>query len=158
MSWQDVPCKIWTGAKTKAGYGIIHRNYKTWSVHRYTWVQAHGDIPREIDVCHHCDVRDCYELAHLFIGTRKQNMADCKVKGRAPIRSRHGQSKITPKIAKEIISIYAKGGITQSALAKQFGVAQVQISNVVLGKHWTTRRRVVLKRPAASKIVTAKGQ
>jgi len=34
------------------------------------------------DVCHTCDVRLCCNPAHLFIGTRSDNVADCVAKGR----------------------------------------------------------------------------
>jgi hypothetical protein len=35
-------------------------------------------------VLHHCDVRDCYEITHLFTGTQADNIHDMWAKGRQP--------------------------------------------------------------------------
>lgn len=83
MDWSDVPCKLWEGAKETNGYGerrIAGRNYR---VHRLAWVEANGPIPPETPyVLHRCDVRHCYELAHLWLGTHQDNMDDMLAKGR----------------------------------------------------------------------------
>lgn len=83
MSWTDTPCKLWTGAKTKDGYGNKRIGTKTYRVHRLAWIEARGPIPPETPhVLHRCDNRVCYEVEHLFLGTNADNVADRVAKGR----------------------------------------------------------------------------
>jgi len=50
-----------------------------------------GVIPDGHEICHKCDVRNCVNPDHLYLGTHAQNMADMHQKGRAKGRlSRHG--------------------------------------------------------------------
>lgn len=81
MSWQDVPCKEWSGYRNSHGYG---RNGRHEYVHRVAWIEAHGPIPPETPfVLHHCDNPACYEVQHLFLGTQADNMRDMRAKGRS---------------------------------------------------------------------------
>lgn len=88
MSWRDVPCKLWTGARFASGYGMRRVNKRLVYVHRLAWVEAHGPIPDETpNVLHHCDTPACYEVEHLFLGTHADNVADRVSKGRS--RNQH---------------------------------------------------------------------
>ena len=82
----DNACWIWTGSLSR-GYGHVYigkRNNKDYSkrAHRFSWELHKGQIPKELEVCHKCDVRCCVNPDHLFLGTRKDNMQDCSKKGR----------------------------------------------------------------------------
>lgn len=47
------------------------------------WELEHGErVPKGMYICHHCDNPQCVRPSHLFVGTPKQNMEDCKAKGR----------------------------------------------------------------------------
>lgn len=58
-------------------------------VHRHGYIPRklyqlrHGDLPKHIHVCHHCDNRLCILDAHMFTGTASDNMKDCYAKGRS---------------------------------------------------------------------------
>ena len=84
MAWQDFPCKLWGGALSHNGYGVVYANGRSGQrVHRLVWVEVNGPIPPETPcVLHYCDVRNCYEVEHLFLGTQADNMRDMVVKGR----------------------------------------------------------------------------
>jgi hypothetical protein len=62
-------------------------------------------------VCHTCDVRHCVNPAHLFVGTKSDNMRDMLRKGRDGFRTkperwargaRQGKAKLTDDAIREI--------------------------------------------------------
>lgn len=75
-------CWVWTGWVTHNGYGEKMYKGKQRRVHRLMYELHHGPVPADMDVCHTCDVRLCCNPAHLWVGTRKQNMEDCLAKKR----------------------------------------------------------------------------
>ena len=77
------PCELWPGyVDPKTGYGVKKVKGKLVGAHRWTWMQAHGPIPVGLCVLHRCDVRNCVNLDHLWLGTKAQNNADRDAKGR----------------------------------------------------------------------------
>lgn len=79
-------CWEWLGSRSKSGYGKIKwRPCGDLRVHRLAamlWLKMDiGDIRL---VCHRCDNPLCFNPAHLFIGTSKDNQIDCVIKGRNP--------------------------------------------------------------------------
>jgi hypothetical protein len=79
---QQGDCWIWQGWVTHNGYGEKAYRGKTWRVHRLMYTLTQGPVSSGMDVCHSCDVRLCCNPAHLWVGTRKQNMEDCLAKER----------------------------------------------------------------------------
>lgn len=77
------------------GYAFRKYQGKRQLVHRVAWQQTFGPIPSGLDVCHKCDVPNCYNVEHLFIGTRKDNMQDAKAKGR--LNSWNSKKTICPR-------------------------------------------------------------
>lgn len=74
---------LWNGTKTPTGYGTIDYKSSSMNVHRAAY-QAHFRVKLETEqyVLHRCDVRNCCNPDHLWIGTAKDNNADCAAKGR----------------------------------------------------------------------------
>jgi hypothetical protein len=75
-------CWIWQGGKNKCGYGIFNYKDKCILAHRFSWMLYKGDIPEDLCVCHKCDIRNCQNPKHLWLGTHKDNMQDAVKKGR----------------------------------------------------------------------------
>jgi hypothetical protein len=53
--------------------------------HRFAWEIAKGPIPDGLGVLHNCPGGDnpaCVNVAHLWLGTQAENMADMAAKGR----------------------------------------------------------------------------
>lgn len=86
---QNTGCWLWSGAKFKSGYGkfnvSINGFKKTWRAHRFSWLVHDKELIEGMDLCHSCDNRMCVNPNHLWLGTRKQNLLDCKNKNRNPV-------------------------------------------------------------------------
>jgi HNH endonuclease len=74
-------CWLWTGATAK-GYGDLQVGDKRQRAHRISWMLHRGKIPKGMFVCHKCDNPPCVNPAHLFLGTNRDNILDCHLKGR----------------------------------------------------------------------------
>lgn len=120
-------CWEWLGAKYGSGYGVFNDRGVLIGAHRMAFRIAHGAIPDGKHVCHTCDNRVCVNPAHLFAGTRNDNMLDCYRKGR------HSLLKLGAGDVQEIHRRLADGE-SQQKIANDFGVSQVHISRVKLGR------------------------
>jgi len=76
-------CWIWQKGLSVDGYGKLSIDGKKQSVHRIAYQEWIGPIPDGKEVCHTCDVRNCCNPKHLFVGTHKENIQDMHKKGRA---------------------------------------------------------------------------
>ena len=75
-------CWLWTGNTEKIGYGIFKLKGKALKAHRLSYAYHKNSIPAGNMVLHRCDVRNCVNPDHLFLGTQTDNMRDMTAKGR----------------------------------------------------------------------------
>lgn len=132
-------CWEWTAARNGHGYGVMRPHGKRTGpcakAHRVAWELAHGSIPGGLVVCHRCDNRRCVNVAHLFLGTQADNMADMVAKGRSSRGSRNGMARITEEQVVEIRRRVAAGE-RQAAVRLEFGLSPGGISQIVSRTTW----------------------
>ena len=140
-------CWPWLGFKDKNGYGMFgnkhswSRSYKTTqevAAHRVSWVLHTGiHIPRGIWILHVCDNPPCVRPSHLFQGDNVINSQDRDSKGRRYLMRGEGcwQTPLTENDVKSIRRLNISG-VSQTQLARDFGVGQSSISEIVHRKTW----------------------
>lgn len=143
----DKGCWLYQGyrMKSKAGhkYGWVWFNKTNMGAHRASWIVHYGDIPDKLFVCHKCDVPNCINPDHLFLGTAKDNVQDMISKSRnAPSAfigrngEKHSQAKLNIKQVIEIKEMLNKK-VSFSKIANLFNVSKSTIGSIKCGKNWS---------------------
>ena len=109
-------CWIWNGATDWAGYGHCKVGKKLTGAHRRSWELLVGPVPDGMKVLHKCDVRNCVNPDHLWIGTHSDNMRDMVSKGR------HGLQVLDNDVLLSIAEGRASGK-TMAAIARELGIS-----------------------------------
>lgn len=107
-------------------------------VHRLTWINTNGPIPKGMCVLHTCDNPPCVNLDHLFLGTQADNIADMVAKGRqrgAP-GSSNGFAKLTEGQVVAIKERLAQGESGRN-IANDYPVQETTISHIKTGRMWS---------------------
>jgi DNA invertase Pin-like site-specific DNA recombinase len=146
-------CWPWKASRFQDGYGQFKVGGRNRKAHRIAYFLHYGIDPAEQLVCHHCDNPVCCNPFHLFAGSEKDNIQDCRQKGRLntasgdkhglhlhPERAAKGErvhgSKVTFEQVRQIRELYAAGGITQEQLGTRFGMTRRGIGRIISGENW----------------------
>lgn len=129
-------CFLWTGAINSGGYGSIHRDGKSTSASRYIYEQTFGTIPDGLHVCHVCDNRLCVNPTHLFLGTAKDNVLDCKKKGRLNRTGPRGERQQCAKLTVQDVLWIRSRPLSIRKMAKILGISKSTLVEALLGRSW----------------------
>lgn len=104
-------CWEWQAYFRGGGYGGFQWLGKPWKSHRVAWILTNGEVPDGLWVLHTCDNPACCNPAHLWLGTRSDNVRDMCAKGRG------GGYQ-----GRQVRTLYADGNFSQELLAEIFGI------------------------------------
>jgi len=130
-------CWEFMSHRDKNGYGIFSIKHKNIRAHRFSYILAHGKIPKGLIVRHFiCDNPCCVNSSHLMIGTNADNSKDCVSKN----RNRKGEGVNTCKLTREevleIRRLYSERSMLVKDLSNIFGINRHQILNIATGRSW----------------------
>lgn len=129
---RDDECWAWIGAAKGNGYGHTTYRGRNMPAHRKSFLIFKGDIPDGFDVCHRCDNRWCVNPAHLFLGTRSENMADAMRKGRTAGGHR---KRLTERQVQEVRR-RLNCGEQSSQIAEALNIHHGTVSQIKLGESY----------------------
>jgi len=125
-------CLEWSAGCISSGYGSTLAYGKLWLTHRLA-LELEGIDTTGHFVLHSCDNPLCCNPEHLRLGNHLDNMRDRSSRGRQARGTGIPQAKLTEQDVREIRQIR---GMSQRAIADQYGVCQAAINGIVNGTSW----------------------
>ena len=131
-------CELWLGSTDVHGYGRFWFSGKFIRAHRFIYELVYGAIPKNLCVLHRCDVRNCVNPKHLWLGTLGDNNRDTFSKGRNPNAGgipgeRKGNTRLTEQQVREIRS----DSRFQRLIAKDYRISQTHVSQIKNRTCWS---------------------
>lgn len=125
-------CWVWTGTLWSRGYGRFWFNNKDDRAHRVAWRLSGKALSEDECLLHKCDNRRCVNPAHLFIGTRADNMHDKTKKG----RQTKGEACHWAQLKSVDIAAIRASSASNKELAKQYQVSHGHIYKIRSRQVW----------------------
>lgn len=138
LPYDGEECLYWPYSGNR-GYGTIVIDGRHCYVHRLVCEAANGEPPTpDHEAAHSCGNGHlgCCAKRHLSWKTHAENAADMHIHGTVLKGDGHPVSKLTEAQAREIVAL--KGKVSQSKLAKRFGVCPSNIGSIQNGRTWRT--------------------
>ena len=142
---QPSGCWLWGGPKFGNKYGqLLVSEKEVTTAHRFSWRVHKGEIPRGKYICHKCDVRNCVNPDHIYVGDHEDNTQDSVSRGLYKVSKSRRRFKLvrrgelpknrilTREQAEQIRKDYAAKKFNQAQLAARYGVSQPLISKTIL--------------------------
>jgi hypothetical protein len=124
-------CWPWQGSRNAAGYGktrfVLQGTAEVYA-HRVAYALHFGRLAGPLEVCHSCNNPACCNWHHLWLGTHADNQQDRARKGRG--RRRGHPAKVARAEQWRLVEQW-KRGKTQRAIAKEFGISQARVSQIL---------------------------
>lgn len=132
-------CWLWLGTVGGGGYGGVGRGGKKggWiGAHVAAWECAHGEVPKGLYVCHHCDNKLCVNPGHLYVATTQQNTKDAVERGRFKRGAQRRNARFTDEQIREMRAKHAAGASIQSIRVEYGFGSHTHARLVCEGKIW----------------------
>lgn len=133
-------CWEYNGTVNERGYGyidLIHEDKRQkFKAHRLSYFLTNKKDPVGYVVMHNCDNRKCCNPNHLELGSDKNNLEDCKKKGRNNIGEKNGQAVRTKEQVLEIRKLFSDGIMSRHEIANKFKIPYNSVVSIILRRDW----------------------
>lgn len=136
-------CWLYNGSTGKDGYARFRYDGKYKVVHRFIYETFYGPLKKEQLCCHKCDVRNCINPAHIFIGSSKDNLQDMVKKGRSLTGEKNHKCRIKEDDINKIIEM-RKNKETLESIGKKFEVTKHAIYSILNGRTWKHLKKGII--------------
>ena len=127
-------CWLWRGSVTDQGYGRFMAGRKIYMATRFAWQELGEPDPGTLTVSTRCGNKIC--VRHLRTRTRSAIMASVSRAKVWPSGEQSHLARNTAKIVLQPRKLYAKGDVTQAALADRFGMSPSNVKNILARRSW----------------------
>ena len=130
-------CWLWGSANKASGRGLFTLDGGSRSAPRVAFMLFVGPIPTGQCVLHTCDVPECVNPGHLYLGTQQDNVRDRDRRGRAAdVRGEKNPnaSRMTDQKVREIRAL--RGTMKQKEIALLYGISVPRVSGIQLRRDW----------------------
>jgi hypothetical protein len=125
-------CWRWLGTKHGKGYGHFKVGTKCEKAHRISVKLFKGIDIGYLQGCHTCDLPDCVNPDHIFLGTDEDNKNDRQTKMRHAHGERHARAVTEEKVIR--IRDFELG--SHAEIAERYGVSKSVVSSIKCGRTW----------------------
>lgn len=131
-------CWLWPFVND-SGYGQLHFDHHgrkfSFRIHRIAaWLYLGYDGATNLEVCHSCNVKACFNPSHLYLASHQQNIRDARRDGLFPKKFRSMKRLSIAEV--RLIRARAKSGDTHAALAREFNVTPGCVAQLVARQTW----------------------
>lgn len=128
-------CWLWTGTRTKLGYGRLTYQGANCKAHRLAWELANGPIPSGMGILHRCNNPSCVNPDHLYPGNQAQNYHDMVRAGRDKCVLR-GEDRPDAKLTEEQVLAIRSDSRSCSMVAREYGMNKSTINHIRTRRRW----------------------
>lgn len=140
---KDATTECWLWGNDSRRYHTMRLCGHSYRVHHLSWMIYRGLVPKDRQVLHKCDVTQCVNPDHLFLGTIQDNMIDRQKKGRTARGSRSGQTNLDEQQVARIKRALKKRGEKTFArgqlqpFLKEHKISATSLRAIREGRTWT---------------------
>jgi DNA-directed RNA polymerase subunit M/transcription elongation factor TFIIS len=124
-------CWIWTGQKTKDGYGRHAIRSVHFPAHRVAYFLHYGHINNSLQTLHSCDSPFCLNPLHLSQGNNAENHLDSVARNRISSEDFLKRRIIPSESQVAEIKYLTASGIKPNVISRKFGVSVQTISQII---------------------------
>lgn len=124
-------------SKCTKRYPVRSRNHVRKQETHWIWLDAgRGEVPKGMQINHHCDTPRCINIDHLYLGTHTDNMHDMIERGRGNFKGQISRENVRK------IRQLSEQGLTQAKIGEMFNLAQPVISRIVNKRCWKNEEKI----------------